>query len=130
MILRGSQSRVSPSGSIGSHKRSAALPRVVLRRRLLASTTALRIPVASAALALGVALSGEAQAQTTVNPVQTTTYNIKPASNPITFGSATNINTTATPFIYGVIGGPGIDWNVTVLGGARISASQGGIYGR
>ena len=130
MFLCGSQFRVSSSGLIGSRTRSAAPTLDVLRRRLLASTTALRIPVASAALALGVALSGEAQAQTTVNPVQTTTYNIKPASNPITFGPATNIDTSAAPFpfSYAVIAGGGINWNVTVLEGARITGSLGGIY--
>jgi hypothetical protein len=45
---------------------------------LLASATALRIPVATAALALGVALSGEAQARTTVNPVRNSTYTLNP----------------------------------------------------
>ena len=117
---------ISPGREVGSVALSAAPRPVASRRRWLASTSGVRIPIASAALALGVALSGEAHAQATVNPVQTTTYTIKPASNPITFGSATNINTPA--FSYGVVGGAGIDWNVTVLAGARISAGQGGIY--
>jgi len=128
MTFCGLAFQVSPSDVIGSSTRPAAPRFGTHRRRWLASTSALRIPIASAALALGVALSGEAHAQATVNPVQTTTYNIRPASNPITFGSATNIDTSARPFSYAVVGGTGIDWNVTVLGGARISASLGGIY--
>ena len=88
----------------------------------------MRIPIASAALALGVALSGEAHAQATVNPVQTTTYTINPASNPITFGSGTNINTSATANANGVLGSAGTPWNVTVQGGGQITGNGRGIF--
>lgn len=105
---------------IGSSTRPEAPPfRSLRRRRLLASTSALRVPIASAALALGVALSGEAHAQAVVNPVQTTTYTINPASNPITFGSATNINTSLTFNSNAVVGNAGTSWDVTVNAGGR-----------
>jgi hypothetical protein len=92
MPLFDSRSQVSPSDVIAAFTRLAA-PRLEARRRrlLLLGTSALRIPIASAALALGVALSGEARAQATVNPVQTTTYTIQSASNPITFGPTTTM---------------------------------------
>ncbi|MGA2290055.1 autotransporter outer membrane beta-barrel domain-containing protein, partial [Bradyrhizobium sp.] len=112
---------------IGSSTPPAATP-FNLRRRWLASTSALRIPITSAALALGVALSGEAHAQAAVNPVQTTTYNIQAASNPITFGRATNIDTSATHNVDPVVGGTGSPWNVTVQGGGQITGYRRGIY--
>jgi uncharacterized protein with beta-barrel porin domain len=127
MILCGSRSQVSPSDVIGSSPPPASA-RVDGRRRLLGSTSALRIPIASAALSLGVALSGEAHAQTTVNPVQTSTFNIQAASNPITFGSSTNINTSATANANGVLGSAGTPWNVTVQGGGQITGNGRGIF--
>lgn len=77
-------------------------------------------------LVLGVALSGEARAQTTVNAFQNTTYNINPASNPIIFGAATNIDTTATLGSYAVFGSPGANWNVT--NGGSFKGGRTGIY--
>src|SRR5690242_4404366 len=58
-----------------------------------------------------------AQAQTTVNPVQTSTFTLSPTQNPIVFGASTNIDTTAaTPVVttaIGVTGGSGTAWDVT-----------------
>ncbi|HEY4973332.1 MAG TPA: hypothetical protein VII41_06965, partial [Steroidobacteraceae bacterium] len=112
---------------IGSSPPPAAA-RVDRRRRLLGSTSALRIPIASAALALGVALSGEAYAQTTVNPNRMTTYTINPASNPITFGPTTIIDTSGTVGADAVLGNAGTNWNVTVQGGGLITANRNGVY--
>jgi uncharacterized protein with beta-barrel porin domain len=96
------------------------------RARLLCGASSLGLSTASAVLVLGIALSGEARAQTTVNPIQNTTYNINPASNPIIFGAATNIDTTATPGSYGAFGGPGPNWNVTNSGSFK--GGRTGIY--
>src|SRR5437764_13639983 len=89
-----------------------------VRTRLLSGASSLALPMASAVLALGVALSDEAVAQTTVNPVQTTTYTINPARNPITFGSTTSINTAAGDAVLGGTIVPA--WNLTVQNGAII----------
>src|SRR5664279_1167953 len=72
-----------------------------VRTRLLGGASRLALPMASAVLALGITLSGEAVAQTTINPVQNTTYNINPVSNPITFGSTTSINAPAGNAVLG-----------------------------
>ena len=83
--------------------------------------------MASAVLALGVALSGEAQAQTTVNPNQSTTYRLTSASNPITFGAATQINTIGSGISVAVFGDGGTPWNVTVQNGGTIVGGGIGI---
>jgi outer membrane autotransporter protein len=86
-----------------------------VRTRLLGSVSSIVPPAASVTLALGVSLATAAHAQTIVTPVQTTTYTLIPATNPITFGSGTNIN---VPGGNAVSGGPGTTWNVTVQGAA------------
>jgi hypothetical protein len=111
---------------------AASLGRI--RIRLLGGTSSLALSIASAVLALGVALSGEARAQTTVNPNQTTTYNLTPGNNPIIFGSTTQINTTGgvgffrnrPPAVFGDVGTP---WSVTVQNGATIAGAYGLILG-
>ena len=69
-------------------------------------------------VALGVCVPGDAQAQTTVtvNPVQSTTFTLDPAQNPIIFGATTNITTPATTLINAVTGGAGTAWIVTNQG--------------
>ena len=82
----------------------------LLKRSLLeGASSATLARMVSAALALGVALPSAAQAQTTVNPVQSTTYNLSPSSNPITFGSGTNLTG-------GVYGANTTQWNITNQG--------------
>ena len=66
-----------------------------IHARLLGSASGVALSVAAVAVALGVCVPGAAQAQTTVNPVQTTTFALTPAQNPIIFGPTTNIDTTA-----------------------------------
>ncbi len=72
----------------------------------------------------------------TVNPVQTSTYDLNASANPITFGAGTNIN-AVSPYTIGVYGGFGTTWNVTnygsiqatngvVLGGGTIDNKSGG----
>lgn len=72
----------------------------------------------------------------TVNPVQTSTYDLNASANPITFGAGTNIN-AVSPYTIGVYGGFGTTWNVTnygsiqatngvVLGGGTIDNKTGG----
>ena len=84
------------------------------RRRLLAGAGARALMSASTALVLGVTLSSQAHAgPVTVNPVQTTTYNLQPSANPITFGSGTKINASSGS---GVYGGNGATWTITNYG--------------
>src|ERR1700753_2873139 len=129
MFHSGLPPRVPPSPVIDTFYRPGAAHRLeTFRRRWLTGTSALRIPIASAALVLGVALSDEAHAQATVDPNQVTTYTIAPASNPITFGSATNIATSATPGSIAVYGQPGTSWNVTVADGGRLTSRNVGLY--
>ena len=81
-----------------------------LKRSLLDGASGATLArMASAALALGVALPGAAQAQTTVNPVQSTTYTLSSSSNPITFGSGTKLTG-------GVYGDNTTKWNITNQG--------------
>ena len=82
-----------------------------IRARLLGSASGVALSVASVAVALGVCVPGPAQAQTTVNPVQTTTFTLTPAQNPIIFGTGTNINTSAGTGA--VNGGLNTAWTVT-----------------
>ena len=53
-----------------------------LRLRLLSGAASLALPVASMIVAVGVCVPDAAHAQTTVNPVQTTTFTLDPAQNP------------------------------------------------
>ena len=71
----------------------------------------------SAVAALGVVAPAPAGA-TTVNPVQTTTYDIQTGSNPITFGGATNINTIGN-YQPAVIGNLATSWTVTNQGSLK-----------
>lgn len=64
-----------------------------------------------------------------VNPVQSTTFTLNAAQNPIIFGSATNIDTSATPAADAIFGGAGTEWIVTNQGnilGNRRGVSLGG----
>src|SRR5258708_29839086 len=67
-----------------------------IRARLLGGASSVALSVASMIVALGVCMPGDARAQTTVNPNQTTTFTLDPLQNPIVFGPATNIDTSAT----------------------------------
>jgi outer membrane autotransporter protein len=96
-----------------------------LRLRLLSGAASLALPVASMIAAASVCVSGAAHAQTTVNPVQTTTFTLNPAQNPITFGSTTNIDTTSSSSSHAVAGGTGTAWTVTNQG--RIAGARAGI---
>ena len=61
----------------------------------------------------------------TVNPVQSTTYDLSTSNNPITFGSGTYISAGGGD---GVYGGPGLSWNVTnagtIIGGLSIGGGS------
>src|SRR5262245_35541326 len=74
------------------------------------------LSVASTIVALGVCTPDDASAQTTVNPVQTTTFTLTAAQNPIIFGSATNIDTTAINAADAVSGAAGTAWDVSNQG--------------
>lgn len=91
-----------------------------IRARLLGSASGVALSVASVVVALGVCVPGAAQAQTTVNPVQTTTFTLNPTENPIIFGPTTNIDTSGTT-TNAVDGNAGTAWSVTnngtLLGG-------------
>lgn len=84
------------------------------RRRILNGAPDATLLALSAGLTVSVAFGPGAQAQgLTVSPVQTTTYNLSPGNNPITFGSATNI--TVYPGS-AVSGATGTNWTVTNQG--------------
>ena len=87
-----------------------------LRLRLLSGAASFALPVASMILAVGVCTPRDAQAQTVVNPVQTTTFVINTNQNPIAFGTATNIDTTAVVDSDGVFAGGGTAWSVSNQG--------------
>src|SRR5579871_1573669 len=89
------------------------------RTRLLGGAARLTLPAASMALALGVSLASEANAQTTFNGTQATTYTLTTGvqTNPVTFGPQTNINTVAVQ-IDAVDGDAGTNWNINVQKGA------------
>ena len=94
-----------------------------LKRRLLeGASSATLARMVSAALALGVALPSAAQAQTTVNPTGPTTYTISPSSNPITFGSGTNLTG-------GVYGANTTQWNITNQGSIKGNGAPGAFTG-
>jgi hypothetical protein len=71
---------------------------------------------------VGVSLAGPTGA-VTVNPVQTTTYQLQPTSNPITFGSGANIK-VAGVYSAAVKGGTAARYSITNQGYLR-----GGYYG-
>jgi uncharacterized protein with beta-barrel porin domain len=91
---------------------SITIARGDARRTLLASVATRALSAAIAAAAVGVMLPDSAQAGT-VNPVQSTTYALTTANNPITFGSGTNINTTNPNAVYG---SGAAAWNVSNTG--------------
>lgn len=97
---------------------------VTLRRRLLNGASGPALLAISAGLALGVAFSPEARAQgVMISPVQSTTYTLGPGTNPITFGSGTNINAAVYPnAVYG--NNTSTNWTVTNHG-----TLQGAVYG-
>ncbi len=88
-----------------------------MRARLMtgaALRTALVAPIAAAS---GVALTASAHAAAvTVSPVQTTTYQLSPSANPVTFGAGTNIDTTGTPPASAVTGDASTNWTITNQG--------------
>jgi hypothetical protein len=90
--------------------------RSALRARLLSGAASLVLPLASMIVTFGVCVPGDAQAQTTVTPVQTTTFTLTPFQNPIVFGAGTNIGTPATLALDAVFGNNTIAWNVTNQG--------------
>lgn len=100
-------------------------PRSSLRLRLLSGAASVALPVASMIAAAGVCVSGAAHAQTTVNPVQTTTFTLVPAENPIVFDTGTNIDTTATVGANGVSGDTSTQWIIGNKG--SIAADYRGI---
>jgi uncharacterized protein with beta-barrel porin domain len=81
-----------------------------LRARLLGGASSFAVPAASMALTLGVALSGEASAQTIIGP-QTSTYNLNAANNPFLINSGTTVNAPAGNAIYGNTAGT--NWTIT-----------------
>ena len=84
-----------------------------IRGRLLGGASGVAL-LAVSALAVGVALPRPAQA-TTVNPVQSTTYQLSSGNNPITFGGGANI--TAAGGAYDAVDGDAAThWTVTNQG--------------
>jgi outer membrane autotransporter protein len=75
---------------------------------------------------LGVCVPRDAQAQTTVTPVQTTTFTLTPSQNPIIFGAGTNIDTTAAAGVDAVFGDTSTIWAVTNQG--TIQGSLRGVF--
>ena len=113
------------ASKVESGNGSTKIVRSSLRLRLLSGAASLALPVASMIVAVGVCAPDAAHAQTTVNPVQTTTFTLNPAQNPITFGSTTNIDTTSSSSSHAVAGGTGTAWTVTNQG--RIAGARAGI---
>ena len=104
---------------------SENIVRSSLRLRLLSGAASLALPVASIIVAVGVCAPDAAHAQTTVNPVQTTTFTLDPAQNPTIFDTGTNINTTGTVAAKGVSGDANTQW--TVVNKGTIAADYRGI---
>src|SRR5262249_28619139 len=95
------------------------------RALLLSGTSSLALSIASTIVALGVCMPGDAVAQTTVNPVQSTTFILDPAQNPITFDATTNITITGSTAAT-VSGGSGTAWDVTNLG--TLKGTSNGVF--
>jgi uncharacterized protein with beta-barrel porin domain len=98
-----------------------------VRLSLLTGASGVALRVASLALVLGVALPPRAHADTavTINPVQNSTYTLMQGSNPITFGSGTDIvDSAAGPFGKAIAGGYG-NWTITNLGVIQENGSLG-----
>jgi hypothetical protein len=103
--------------------------------RLLSSASGVALSVASVVVVLGVCVPDAAQAQTTVNPVQTTTFTLTAAQNPIIFGSTTNIDTRGLG-IHAVAGNAGYcmdrdqqrhaSWCVELFNGGTVVNQVGG----
>ena len=100
--------------------------RSALRARLLSGVASLVLPLASMIVTLGVCVPRDAQAQTTVTPVQTTTFTLTPSQNPIIFGAGTNIDTTAAAGVDAVFGDTSTIWAVTNQG--TIQGSLRGVF--
>ncbi len=81
------------------------------------------LEAAPLALIFGACLALPSQAgAATVNPVQNTTYNLSPSSNPVVFGSGTNIQAYNSD---GVVGFAPTAWNVTNAGNIYSGVSYG-----
>ena len=113
---------MAPDPELGVMRRNLSVE--FPRRRWLVGVSARALLCTPMAAAIGVALGGSVQAGT-VNPVQTTTYTLTPSNNPITFGSGTNINTTATPGANAVTGGTSAQYSITNQG--NLTASSYGV---
>src|SRR5262245_29286029 len=118
--LNNQRAHLACNGSNSSRFRGAVLnhsdgrrARGRTRAHLLSGTSSFALSVASMIVALGVCATDDAQAQTTVNPVQTTTFTLTAAQNPIIFGSATNIDTSVGTATNAVNGGINTAWDVT-----------------
>src|SRR5581483_11123763 len=94
------------------------------RARLLNGASSVTLAAVSTIVVL-VSAPGNARAQTTVNPVQTTTFSLTPAQNPIIFGAGTNVDTEATAGADAVDGNVTTTWTVTNRG--RLAGNQNGI---
>src|SRR5262249_44998427 len=116
-------SKTEAKSEAGNSVRNSA--RGSLRLRLLSGAASLALPVASM-MAIGICVPGIALAQTTVNPVQTTTFTLDPAQSQIIFGGGTNIDTTATVGSDGINGGNGTAWTVTNQG--SIQGDLNGVF--
>src|SRR5438552_1452486 len=97
-----------------------------VRDRALCGASSFALSMASAALALGIALSGQAHAQSSFNGTRTTTYRLVTGvqTSPFTFGTAAYINTTYPAM--GVTGDTITNWNV--INNGRIKSEAIGIY--
>jgi len=109
----------------GSDNIARRAVRSSLRLRLLSGASSLALPVASMIAAVGICAPSAAHAQTTVNPVQTTTFTLIPAQNPTIFDTGTNINTTPTVGASGVSGDASTQW--TIVNKGSIAADYRGI---
>ena len=89
------------------------------------SRTALAAPTMG--LALGVRPAERGAGAVRVNPVQSVTYDLSSACNPITFGPATNISPPG-PSANGVYGDSSMPWNVTNNGSIQGVAQGSGYY--
>jgi outer membrane autotransporter protein len=99
-----------------------------MRARLLGGAAGIALPAASVALALGIALPSDAQAQTSsFNGTQASTYTLTTPANTPTFTFGPSANITALPGTPGVTGDTLTNWNVINQG--QITGGGGGFFG-
>src|SRR5262249_24378054 len=103
--------------------------RSAIRKHLLNGASGFAFSVASMVVALGICTPGDAWAQTTVNPVQTTIFMLSAAQNPITFGPQTNIDPSATAGSTAVFGNNSTACNVTNQGTLKGDLSGVTLFG-